>query len=163
VSKPISPRNGMAALGRTPVFPKATGVGALSAQLRRSRPRSEGVLYVDSRPRPNVSNAQIAVMSGRRPLVKGRFEPVVSARGAVMSSACRCGRTTPDEWFSSGQFAQRMLSRPSSRSAPASAAEPRLLDHGPAASRRKARYQLQGSAPTVRRRSPGSMRRRAKR
>ena len=123
-------------------------------------------IWTDSglpRSRCNGKNAQIAVMSGRRPVVEGRFEPVVSARGAVMSSACRCGRTTPDEWFSSGQFAQRMLSRPSSRSAPASAAEPRLLDHGPAASRRKARYQLQGSAPTVRRRSPGSMRRRAKR
>jgi hypothetical protein len=31
--------------------------------------------------------AQIAAMSGRRPVVKGRFEPVVSARVAVMSSA----------------------------------------------------------------------------
>jgi len=32
--------------------------------------------------------AQIAVMSGRRPVVKGRFEAVVNVSGAVMSSAC---------------------------------------------------------------------------
>jgi hypothetical protein len=38
--KPISRSDGMAALGRTPVLPEATPVGALSAQLRRSRPRS---------------------------------------------------------------------------------------------------------------------------
>ncbi len=34
------PRDGMAALARTPVLPKATRVGAQSAQLRRPRPRS---------------------------------------------------------------------------------------------------------------------------
>jgi hypothetical protein len=33
-------------------------------------------------------NAQIAVMSGRRPVVKGLFEAAVNVSGAVMSSAC---------------------------------------------------------------------------
>src|SRR5208337_1927096 len=37
---PIHARNGMAALGRTPVLPEATSVGALSAQLSRPRTRS---------------------------------------------------------------------------------------------------------------------------
>jgi hypothetical protein len=32
--------------------------------------------------------AQIAVMSGRRPVVKGRFEAVVNVSSAVMSTAC---------------------------------------------------------------------------
>ena len=37
---------------------------------------------------PAVRNAQIAAMSGRRPVVKGCFEAVVNASGAVMSTAC---------------------------------------------------------------------------
>ena len=36
-------------------------------------------------------NAQIPVMSGRRPVVKGCFEAVVNASGAVMSSASHEG------------------------------------------------------------------------
>jgi hypothetical protein len=32
--------------------------------------------------------AQIPVMSGRRPVVKGCFEAVVNVSGAVMSTAC---------------------------------------------------------------------------
>jgi hypothetical protein len=34
------------------------------------------------------SFAQIAVMSGRRPVVKGGFEAAVNVSGAVMSTAC---------------------------------------------------------------------------
>jgi hypothetical protein len=33
-------------------------------------------------------NAHIAVMSGRRPVVKGCFEATVNVSGAVMSTAC---------------------------------------------------------------------------
>ena len=33
-------------------------------------------------------NAQIAAMSGRRPVVKGSFEATVNVSGAVMSTAC---------------------------------------------------------------------------
>ena len=33
-------------------------------------------------------NAQIPAMSGRRPVVKGRFEAVVNVSSAVMSTAC---------------------------------------------------------------------------
>ena len=35
----------------------------------------------------NFRLAQIAAMSGRRPVVKGRFEGTVNVSGAVMSSA----------------------------------------------------------------------------
>ena len=45
-------------------------------------------LHVDSRHRLDVSIAQIAVMSGRRPVVKGCFEAVVNVSSAVMSAAC---------------------------------------------------------------------------
>jgi hypothetical protein len=38
--KPIRARNGTPAMARTPVLPEATPVGAVSAQLRRSRQRS---------------------------------------------------------------------------------------------------------------------------
>jgi hypothetical protein len=37
---------------------------------------------------PAVPFAQIAVMSGRRPVVKGGFEAVMNVSGAVMSTAC---------------------------------------------------------------------------
>jgi hypothetical protein len=33
-------------------------------------------------------NAQIAVVSGRRPVVKGCFEAIVNVSSAVMSTAC---------------------------------------------------------------------------
>ena len=36
----------------------------------------------------NGREAQIAAMSGRHPVVKGCFEAVVNASGAVMSTAC---------------------------------------------------------------------------
>jgi len=40
----------------------------------------------------NWRRPAIAVMSGRRPLVKGCLEAVVNVSGAVMSTACWCGR-----------------------------------------------------------------------
>src|SRR5271165_5371882 len=59
-----------------------------SAQLRRSRPRSATSAIRRLR---SYAFADMAVMSGRRPFVKDRFEAVVNVSGAVMSSAFRCG------------------------------------------------------------------------
>jgi len=69
-------------MARTPDFLEATPVGALSAQLSRLRSRSAMSASRRHETSPHVSNAQIAVMSGRRPVVKGRFEPALSAPGS---------------------------------------------------------------------------------
>ena len=61
-SSQLRARNGMMALARTPVLPEAVPEGKLSAQLRRSRPRSAtGAL----RRLPAVCCAQIAVIPRR--------------------------------------------------------------------------------------------------
>jgi hypothetical protein len=70
--------------GRKPAFPERRlklGVAPTpisTAALRYDRLKST----------PAGRNAQIAVMSGRRPVVKGCFEAVVNVSGAVMSTAC---------------------------------------------------------------------------
>src|ERR1700722_1126473 len=73
---------------------------------------SQGGLSPVQTQRGNDSCAQTAVMSGRRPVVKGCFEAVVNVSSAVMSTACRCGRDVsagPDDssaWLFASSFAR---------------------------------------------------------
>jgi hypothetical protein len=80
-----------ATLGQTVVLPPTTSE---DAAFWPTRPRRQTIneVYARSRRRYVDSglwrNAQIADMSGRRPVVKGLFEAAVNVSGAVMSSAC---------------------------------------------------------------------------
>jgi hypothetical protein len=61
---------------------------SVNGTIRPTEASKAEVCYVRSTSAPAVRFAQIADMSGRRPVVKGRFEAVVNVSSAVMSTAC---------------------------------------------------------------------------
>jgi hypothetical protein len=116
VSKPISPRNGMAALGRTPVFPKAKGVGGLSAQLRRPQPRS--AMSAKRRLRPSVAGVISLLRQPRDD------EELVVGSGGMPSLRSHCLRSS--QFFTQLHTPKSAARWRSAMTAPSGRSEPRF-------------------------------------